>query len=869
MIAAQPDWQASAEQALRAVAAAGDDPAAVDAAYQWAVALAGEPMRADLTIDHAARLLALGAFGLALRRCDEYLGNEHLAEDGRTDEPAAGDHALRLVRAEGRSATGDHERATADTTAVRAALAAGRWAPGGDEQGRLLRVEGLAAADGGDYGRATLLLAEAAQLFLAHGATTAAAAVQQDRLMVGVRSGDPDAVAQVLAGPAPRTVSEHLLHAMALKRELRYERAQGVLRVLLRQDLDPAVRNLVCDELAVLLRLTRQDEQADELLQQQPGAAEPAALTEAGVPVALTCRRYDQTVERARLLITEGRLDQAESLLAQLRPLATTRGAPAQRDGAMWHLAAGELELAGHERHGQVESLHSAAYHLGAAADLFTALPMTEARAHALRLRGRAFDRLGRQGAAVTCWAQAHQAEEFVARRQDSDAVRVRMLQAVPDEHDERLRAAERLLRPEDQQAAAAMVVAMEAARGPTILNRILPGDPELARQLPAPGDLGGAWRWLDELTKDLPRSRAIWMMHTTPDRVYHAVLGRGRLWQVSLALGLNQLTTAIDLLMGYCTPQLLHRSMGNGNFDHQLRTIADLLGLDAVLPQLPRHIRRVAVVGGRELAEVPFAALIVPRTGQRVGHRFALSDLPCLSALRPLRARASGCRGDRRLLVQPPDTDLPAVDTGRGQVTLLRDEQATPAELGAQLRTEHHQLVRITCHGRHAENDPLAGSWLQLAAAGRQDGRLSPKQLQKLDLRGCATVVLGACESGMAQRRGRDEPVGFVRSAVHAGAAAVVAARWIAHAEVAATVLQRFERYLRRLPRDLALQRAQLDVCRGAPGVPTHLQFFDHPANWACWTLYGDPGRQTAAGPVRRTARALAQLRRPGGAPR
>ncbi|MGH3972632.1 MAG: hypothetical protein ACRDS9_04820, partial [Pseudonocardiaceae bacterium] len=48
----------------------------------------------------------------------------------------------------------------------------------------------------------------------------------------------------------------------------------------------------------------------------------------------------------------------------------------------------------------------------------------------------------------------------------------------------------------------------------------------------------------------------------------------------------------------------------------------------------------------------------------------------------------------------------------------------------------------------------------------------------------------------------------------------------------------------------------AQLDVYRHAPGTPVDLPAVDHPARWACWTLYGDSGWQTKASPVHRLLR-------------
>jgi CHAT domain-containing protein len=170
------------------------------------------------------------------------------------------------------------------------------------------------------------------------------------------------------------------------------------------------------------------------------------------------------------------------------------------------------------------------------------------------------------------------------------------------------------------------------------------------------------------------------------------------------------------------------------------------------------------------------------------------------------------------------------------------------------------HRQVRIYCHGSYDENDPETSSWLQMMPAGPQ-GRLTPDELQRLDLGRCGILVLGACESGMGERIGRDERVGFVRAALRAGATSVVAATWIAMEPMAGRLLDRFERYLRYLPRDVALQRAQRDAHRGVlvrPEDAPHVPNVRHSAWWSCWTLYGDPGWQTGAGPIRRAVRRL-----------
>lgn len=252
-------------------------------------------------------------------------------------------------------------------------------------------------------------------------------------------------------------------------------------------------------------------------------------------------------------------------------------------------------------------------------------------------------------------------------------------------------------------------------------------------------------------------------------------------------------------------------------------------------------------------MSDIPFAAMRVPGGAELIGHRYALSDLPCLSARLPLRSLSHTRRGRGRLRVVPPGERLARNGKVRARKP-LRDERATRENLCARLNKHHYRQVRIDGHGVYDHTDP-SWSWLALAPEG-PEGHLRSSDLERLDLRGCGTLMLGACESGMAQRVGRDERIGFVRAGFHAGAAAVIAARWKAHDRVAGAVLDRYERYVRYLPRDVALWRAQLDICRAARGTPADVPLMEHPARWACWTLYGDSGWETGAGAAVRLIR-------------
>ncbi|MGH3671592.1 MAG: CHAT domain-containing protein, partial [Pseudonocardiaceae bacterium] len=737
---------------------------------------------------------------------------------------------------------------------------------------RLHRVEGLSAADQDEPDTAIRHLDAAWGIFLAADNQAGMAIIEFDRLGLDVRDGHEPAVSDVLSGTPPRTVSEYRLRAMALRRQLRYEEAfEVLLRGVADHDLDPALRWPVLYDLIVLLRLIRQDGVAERLIPLLAEAAvvsaDPAAVAAAvarlsadAVPSDAVSLQFDRRVQHARRLIIGRRLDKAESLLTELLSQARTGC-----DTATWHLGAGELELARYELDGDLCFVRDAAGHLSKAAEYSSTTALVEIRACALGLLGDACELRGADERAVECWSLAHHLEEQIASNQITDDVRIAMLQAVPDEHDKRIEAAARRLRNRITDAAgetavteatAAVVVALEAARGATILARILPGATGLARDLPRPNDLRGAWRWVTDITHDLPRSQVVWIMHATPDRVHHAIVGHELLYHTSVLSPRNQLMNAITQLTDCTrTEEILEENIANHQFDTCLDVIAAQIGIDAVIPilKLPSQVRRIAIVAGDALSDIPFAAMRVPGGTEPLGTRFALSDLPCLSAQLPLHRRAHQSRGDRLLEVSPPAGGITRA-AGRRPHTPLDGDRATLARLEAELKRHHHHQVRIDCHGQHEFGEP-SRSWLQLAPEGIS-GRLRPEDLQWMDLKGCGTLVLGACESGMAQRKGRDERIGFVRAAVHAGAPAVIAARWRAADAVAATVLDRFGRYVRYLPRDLALQRAQLDVCRGAPDILADIPAVAHPARWACWTLYGDSGWQTRAGLFRRALR-------------
>ncbi|MEY9859670.1 hypothetical protein ABH935_005303 [Catenulispora sp. GAS73] len=846
---------AEALEAARAVARQADASASVgaavslveqvDAAYGRVLELvpADETgLWAVLAAEHVGVVRAIGALTTAALRCDRYL-----------PEVRALRHRLPLLieRAQVRSESGAHAGAAADAAEIRKALDSDPDA-GLDlaDQARLRRVEGLAAAAVGDRVTADRFLIEARGAFQSVGDSDAVAVIDRDLRLIRARGGSDQATSAILAEDArvqAMSAPRALAHALALKNQHRYEEALQVVVALLAADhLDDALRLPVLEELVGLLVALRRGKALKALSAELPQSLVTQTSVRAGGSVEGTeppAVRFIRVLLNCFRLLDAGQAERARTELNAVRALAVS-----DRDRAHWHVASGEVWIAAFKRRKSESDLDGAVWDLGAACEYAVADQLLEVRIRALRLLGEAFELRREPDQASDRWARAHALEEDLVARQVSDEVRTTLLEDIPTEHDERVRvAAELAVSGPDGVAAvtgvASAIVAMESARGAAILGRIAPDAESSLRRLPPAGDGAAAWEWLRGIADATARDEAIWIMHARPDRVHHGIVGRGLVHHVDLPADRGELEKLVKALRRECNEFRLAQAAGRARVSELIERLGAAIGVETVLGLVPRRVKRLVVIAGGVLSEIPLAALPI-RAGTLsapIVSRFAVSDLPCLSARPLLRQRSVGNRGGRALLVNA--------------------FEATPEDFERELRRVHYRRVRILGHGQSDAKD-ASQTWLQFAGKkSDRDGRIHPGRFQQADLRACGTLMLGACESGMAQRVGRDERTGFVRAGLHAGAASVVAARWIAEVSVTTALLDRFEDYLRYLPRDVALQRAQLDVRAGRVAPAAAVPEPEHPAWWACWTLYGDSGHQVRAPILRASACRPAQL--------
>lgn len=826
-----PDGQGARRPSHEAVASTLAD---LDLAYGMVLDLVAPDevaLWALLAAEHVGVVRSTGALSAADSRCEAYLRGDRVLTP-RSRLP------LLLERAMVRSESGGHSAAATDAAEIRAVIDSDpdvELDPG--DHARLRRIEGLATGN-------RRHLNEARAMFESIGDAASVAVIDADLRLLRARDGSEDASSAILAenpagaASAPRA----LARSLALRNEHRYEEAlQVVVAALAADDLDDALRLPVLEELVLLLVALRRGKAlkavGDVLSKTVLRVGGSGEGTEP--PAARFVRGLLNTFQ----LLERGSIERARAELD-----AIGGSAASDRDGALWHLASGEVSIAAFKRRKAAADLADAVRDLTAATEYAAPGHLLDVRIRALRLLGEALELLKRPDQASDCWARAHALEEDLVSRQISDEVRATLLEDIPNEHDERLRVAAELAvsGPGGTPAAtavAAAIMAMESARGAAILSRIAPDAQAALRRLPAPGDADGAaaWRRLREIADATSRNEAIWIMHARPHRIHHGIIGRGLVHHVDLPANRAELEKLVKALRKECNEFRLARPEGRAEVSRLIEQLAAEIGVQTVLDLVPRRIKRLVVVAGGVLSEIPLAALPIKADpdGPPVPlvRRFALSDLPCLSARPLLHQRSVKNRGNRTLMVNA--------------------FQATPEDFEQELLRKPYRRVRILGHGQSDPKD-ASQTWLQFASTKTdRDGRVQPARFQQAALHACGTLILGACESGMAQRVGRDERTGFVRAGLHAGAASVVAARWIAEVSITTALLDRFESYLRYLPRDVALQRAQLDVRDGRVELGTDVPEPGHPAWWACWTLYGDSGHQ-AKTPILRACRSI-----------
>lgn len=245
----------------------------------------------------------------------------------------------------------------------------------------------------------------------------------------------------------------------------------------------------------------------------------------------------------------------------------------------------------------------------------------------------------------------------------------------------------------------------------------------------------------------------------------------------------------------------------------------------------------KLTLVPWGPLHRLPLGALW---DGQRyLTERFEFSSAPSASALVLVRSRPAQAKG-AVLALGNPRTDLPDLPAAQGEArevarhfpgaALLVGERATKAALLE--RAPSARLLHVSAHGIFLPQRPLE-SYLVLAGATPEAGRLSGLEVLGLDLALSPLVVLSACASGQAEAQPGEELMGLSRAFLQAGASALLASLWNVADDGTRELFGAFYRSLRS-------GQAPASALSAAARTLIHGKKYSHPFYWAAFQTIG-----------------------------
>lgn len=261
--------------------------------------------------------------------------------------------------------------------------------------------------------------------------------------------------------------------------------------------------------------------------------------------------------------------------------------------------------------------------------------------------------------------------------------------------------------------------------------------------------------------------------------------------------------------------------------------TIARELFLYLIQPALSRvRSDRLVIIPHDDLNHLPFQVLQDPADGRFLGERFQLTYAPSVSVqlgLRRQQGPLSGklfAAGDPSITAAGPELQAIARLFPAGASTVITDgarEDDLKARLGGA------DVVHLALHGQFNATEPML-SHLNLAAAGKDDGRLTAAEMFALPLTNSRLVVLSGCETGRAEASRGNELQGMARALIYAGAPAMLLSQWRVDSESTALWMQTF--YQSALTRSIpAAARDALIRVKANPA-------YRHPYYWAAFTV-------------------------------
>lgn len=238
----------------------------------------------------------------------------------------------------------------------------------------------------------------------------------------------------------------------------------------------------------------------------------------------------------------------------------------------------------------------------------------------------------------------------------------------------------------------------------------------------------------------------------------------------------------------------------------------------------------QIVVIPHNVLHYLPFQAIFDGK--QHLIHKYAISYAPSITVINLAERKISAGNG-QTLIIGNPTKDLQFAEVEAEAISrlfngsvLLTGEKGTESYVKS--RGGEFDYIHFATHGVYDEQTPLK-SLIRLGSDQDNDGELTAAELFSTQWK-ASLVTLSACETGLSKLKSGDELIGLQRALLFAGTRSIVSSLWKVDDKATHFLMTSFYRNLSAMPKNKALQKAQVDT----------MKEFKNPYFWAAFNLSG-----------------------------
>jgi len=416
-----------------------------------------------------------------------------------------------------------------------------------------LRLIGLAEAYSANFNSALHYFNKASTIFKERNDLYANRIIQEDVQRLALQRGDKQTIHK-LSTINPNlitTPSKALLVSRALRRIGKYQQAKEILSVWKSssQTDSSLLFHILFEDSLLYHRIGYRHLPAENIRALEiaaKGTLDPdeantsllrMKLFDLGLWFVSGGHEFSARLFDVRMLLLQGFLDEAEKNLHSIHPKSIDIP-----EAAYWYIAAAEISfirgLNACDAKASMPIGHAkkAIEHLQKSLEIAEKLQLSEIRGYVYRMIGNIQAYLYKNPSlARKYWAKANIHENNIASLQISDETRVVYQESVPTYHDQIINiTADQIILNSAKTGVvngkqiASVVAAIEAARSQTFLELI--SSPDLQAEeyhVPQADNDEACWKWYVNLAQNIPEDMVLWLLHATPQRIFHGIVCR------------------------------------------------------------------------------------------------------------------------------------------------------------------------------------------------------------------------------------------------------------------------------------------------------------------------------------------------------